>query len=142
MANLPTALELEVATPLGTALAIRTDSVQMPSVEGEVGILPGHVPLLAALKPGILTYKQEGQLLRAAIGGGYAEATPDHVRVITEYFVKPDEVDLQRAQEDLQSAQKRLKESKVSIIDVEYQEAQRDYEWACARLALAGTSSN
>src|SRR5687767_3366406 len=108
MANLPTSLTLEVATPLGTALAVRTDSVQMPSVDGEVGILPGHVPLLAALKPGILTYKQEGTLLRAAIGGGYAEATADHVRLITEYFVKPEQVDVQLAQRELQQAQTRL----------------------------------
>jgi F-type H+-transporting ATPase subunit epsilon len=142
MANLPTALTLEVATPLGTALAVQTDSVQMPSVEGEVGVLPGHVPLLAALKPGILAYKQEGQLLRAAIGGGYAEATPDHVRVITEFFVKPEQVDLQLAQRDLQAAEKRLKETKAAITDVEYQEAQRDFEWAQARLTLAGSASN
>jgi F-type H+-transporting ATPase subunit epsilon len=142
MANLPTSLTLEVATPLGTALAVRTDSVQMPSVEGEVGVLPGHVPLLAALKPGILTYRQEGQLLRAAIGGGYAEATPDHVRVITEYFVKPEQVDAQAAQRDLHAAEARLKETKATIVEVEYQEAQRDYEWAQARLNLIGASSN
>jgi F-type H+-transporting ATPase subunit epsilon len=142
MANLPTSLTLEVATPLGTALAVRTDSVQMPSVEGEVGVLPGHVPLLAALKPGILTYKEEGQFLRAAIGGGYAEATADHVRVIAEYFVKPEQLDVAAAQRDLQVAEARLKEIKAPIADTEYQEAQRDLEWAQARLMLAGQSSN
>lgn len=142
MANLPTSLALDVATPLGTALAVQTDSVQLPSVEGEVGVLPGHVPLLAALKPGILTYKQDGQFLRAAIGGGYAEATPDHVRVITEFFLKPDQVDVTAAQRDLQAAEAHLKSLKTMITDVEYEEAQRDYEWAQARLTLANTASN
>src|SRR5687767_14890160 len=115
MANLPTSLALEVATPLGNALAIQTDSVQMPSVAGEVGVLPGHVPLLAALKPGILTYKQDGQFKRAAIGGGYAEATPDRVRVITEYFVTPDQVDVAVAQRELQAAEAHLKSLKTTI---------------------------
>ena len=142
MANLPTSLALEVATPLGNALQVQTDSVQMPSVEGEVGVLPGHVPLLAALKPGILTYKENGQFLRAAIGGGYAEATADHVRVITEYFLRPDQIDVAAAQRDLQAAEAHLKALKTTITDIEYEEAQRDCEWAQARLTLANASSN
>lgn len=142
MAALPSSLTLEVATPLGTALAVQTDSVQMPSVEGEVGVLPGHVPLLAALKPGILTYKENGAFVRAAIGGGYAEATHTMVRVITEYFLKPEQIDIATAQRDLQAAEAHLKSLKSQITEVEYQEAQRDYEWAQARITLVNASSN
>src|SRR6187402_1422907 len=112
MADLPTTLTLEVATPLGLPLTVETDSVQVPSVAGEFGVLPGHLPLLAALKPGILTYKQDSQMLRAAVGGGYVEATGTHVRLITEFFVKQGEVDLEAAQRDLQTASQRLRETK------------------------------
>ena len=138
MSDLPTSLTLEVATPLGMALSVQTDSVQMPSVAGEVGVLPGHVPLLAALKPGILTYREGGQMQRAAVGGGYAEATADRVRLITEYFMRKEQIDVAAAQRDLQTAETRLKETKGTIDDVEHQELQREYEWAQARLLLAG----
>jgi F-type H+-transporting ATPase subunit epsilon len=142
MADLPTTLTLEVATPLGLPLTVETDSVQVPSVAGEFGVLPGHLPLLAALKPGILTWRQGGQFLRAAVGGGFAEATATRVRLITEFFVKQGEVDLEAAQRDLTAAQQRLKDTKATTEDVEYREAQRDVDWALARIALAGTSAN
>jgi F-type H+-transporting ATPase subunit epsilon len=142
VAALPTTLELEVATPLGMALSVQTDSVQVPSVNGEFGVLPGHVPLLAALRPGILTYRKDGQLQRAAIGGGYVEAMADRVRLISEYFLRREEIDVAVAQRDLASCEARLKEIKTKITEVEFQEAQRDYEWAQARLLLAGSSAN
>ena len=142
MADLPTTLTLEVATPLGMALSVQTDSVQMPSVVGEVGVLPGHVPLLAALRPGILTYREGGQMQRAAVGGGYAEATPDSVRLITEYFMRKDQIDVAAAQRDLQASEGRLRDSKGTIDDVEHQELQREYDWAQARLLLAGGPAN
>jgi len=136
MADLPTALTLEVATPLGMALAVETDSVQAPSMAGELGVLPGHVPLLAALKPGILTYKQGGQFLKAAVGGGFIEAGADHVRVITEFFQRPDQVDVEDARKDLEAAEAKLKETKSTIDDIEYKEAERAQQWAQARLLL------
>ena len=142
MADLPSSLTLEVATPLGMALSVQTDSVQVPSVAGEFGVLPGHVPLLAALKPGILTYKEGGQFIRTAVGGGFVEATASRVRVIAEFFVRQGEVDLETAQRDLATASQRLRETKATTEDVEYREAQRDYDWAQARITLAGAGAN
>jgi F-type H+-transporting ATPase subunit epsilon len=136
MADLPTALTLEVATPLGMALQVETDSVQAPSVAGELGVLPGHVPLLAALRPGILSYRQGGQLLKAAVGGGFVEAGASHVRVITEFFQRPDQVDVDSARKDLAAAEARLRETKATVDDVEYKEAERAQQWAQARLLL------
>lgn len=136
MADLPSTLTLDVTTPLGQALSVETDSVQAPSVAGELGVLPGHVPLLAALRPGILTYKQGGQFLKAAVGGGFVEAAASHVRVITEFFQKPDQVDVEDARKDLEAAEARLKETKATVDDVEYKEAERAQQWAQARLQL------
>jgi F-type H+-transporting ATPase subunit epsilon len=136
MADLPSTLTLDVTTPLGQALSVETDSVQAPSVAGELGVLPGHVPLLAALRPGILTYKQGGQFLKAAVGGGFVEAGASHVRVITEFFQKPEQVDVEDARKDLEAAEARLRETKATIDDVEYKEAERAQQWAQARLLL------
>jgi F-type H+-transporting ATPase subunit epsilon len=142
VADLPTVLELQVATPLGMALSVQTDSVQVPSVAGELGVLPGHVPLLAALKPGILSYRKDGQLVRVAVGGGYVEANADRVRLIAEFCLAREQVDAEVARRDLQAAEARLKASKATLADLEHQEAQREYDWAQARLTLSGSDSN
>jgi F-type H+-transporting ATPase subunit epsilon len=142
MADLPTSLQLEVATPLGMAVSISTDSVQVPGAAGEFGVLPGHLPLLAAVKPGIMTYRQDGKFLRAAIGAGYAEATADHVRVITEYFQKREDIDVEQAKQDLVHAEARLKAVTGTIDDVAFQEAEREVQWAQVRLELAASASN
>ena len=142
MSALPTALALEVATPLGMQVSTSTDSVQVPSQAGELGILPGHLPVLAALKPGILTYNAGGTKVRAAIGGGFAEADGSHVRVITEFFQKAEDVNLEKAQADLVAADARLKGLKGTIDDLEHFEARRDIDWATARIDLAKTASH
>jgi F-type H+-transporting ATPase subunit epsilon len=142
MADLPSSLKLEIATPLGMALSVQTDSVQVPSVEGEFGVLPGHVPLLAALKPGILTYREGGQFHQAAVGAGYAEATADHVRLISEFFLRKEQIDVEDARKDLAAAEAQLKSVAGTIEDVAYQEAKTAYDWAIARLTLAGGANN
>jgi F-type H+-transporting ATPase subunit epsilon len=142
MSDLPTSLALEVATPLGMALSVQTDSVQVPSVAGELGVLPGHVPLLAALKPGILSYREGGQMLKAAVGGGYVEVTAARVQLISEFFMRREQIDVETAQKDLAAAETRLKTTTAKIDDLEYEEAQREYDWAQARLTLAGGDSN
>ena len=116
MADLPSTLKLEVATPVGMALSLETDSVQAPSVAGELGVLPGHVPLLAALRPGILQYREGGHMQRAAVGGGFVEAEPDRVRVITEFFVPEGEVDMEGARKDLEAAEAHLRELKSTTL--------------------------
>jgi F-type H+-transporting ATPase subunit epsilon len=142
MSSLPTSLTLEVATPLGMQLSLSTDSVQLPSASGELGILPGHLPVLAAMKPGILTYNNAGVKERAAVGGGFAEADATHVRVITEFFQKAGDVDLAKAQADLATAEARLKGLKGTIDDIEHVEAKRDYDWATARIELSKTAAH
>jgi len=142
MAELPTTVTLEVATPLGMALSVQTESVQLPSVAGELGALGGHVPLLAALKPGILTYRHDGKMVRAAVGGGYAEVGADRVRLIAEFYMTREQVDVAVAQRDLEAAEQRLRDTKATIVDLEYREAERNLHWAQARLQLAGGESN
>ena len=142
MAALPSEVSLTVATPLGMALDVTTTSVQVPSVSGEFGVLPGHLPLLAAVKPGILQYKDGEQLVKVAVGGGYVEADSARVLLITEFFERREDVDVEDAKSDLAEAEGRLKTIDGTIDDVAHQEAQRAYDWAQARLTLAATDQN
>ena len=65
-------IQLEIVTPKGRALEASVDEVTAPSVRGEFGVLPGHIPLLAALRAGIVTYRQGSETKRCAVGEGFA----------------------------------------------------------------------
>ena len=133
------ALALTLATPLGMQLNLSVETVQLPGLAGEFGVLPGHVELLAALRPGVMRYRKDGQTLIAAIGQGYSEADATHVRVITEFFAKPEDVEVEQARADQQNAEARLKNAVLGEPD--QLEAQSEYEWASARLEIAGSGS-
>lgn len=137
MAQLPETLTLEVATPLGLALRTDAKSVVAPSVNGEFGVLPGHLPLLAALQPGLLRYRADGQEHIAAIGAGFVEAGPDKVLLLTEQYTTAETVDVQSAKADLQSAQERLRAHPGECAGAEYEALLEQLAWAEARLAAA-----
>jgi len=69
-------IELEIVTPKGRALKKTVEEVRAPSVEGEFGVLPGHLPLLAALRTGIVTYREAAGEHKVAVGTGFAEVGP------------------------------------------------------------------
>ena len=130
------ALALQVATPLGMQLDLEVESVQMPGVAGEFGVLPGHVPLLAALKPGLLKYKKQGAVVTCAVGAGYAEAGAHHVRLIAEFFARSEDVNVEEAKKDLEKAEARMKSFHGQFGDTEHGEIQKELDWARARLDL------
>jgi len=132
-----TSLALQIATPLGMELDLAVESVQLPGVSGEFGVLPGHIELLAALRPGVVRYRKDGQTRLAAIGTGYSEADASHVRVLTEFFIKPEDVSIDEAREDLAKAEQRLKT--LVIGEPDQIEAQTQVDWARARIEVASS---
>jgi F-type H+-transporting ATPase subunit epsilon len=130
-------LRLEVVTPTGSAVRIDSDQVEAPSVEGEFGVLAGHTPLLAALRPGVLRYRSAGKTVLYAVGAGFAEATPDHVTILTDRCVDAAEVDLGKARADLDGALKKLDAWPGALEGTEYEELQRAVLWAQAQLDAA-----
>ena len=92
-------LNLEVVTPFRTVLNEDVESLTLPGIEGELGILPEHVPLLTTLNAGIMTYvNSEGNTQAIAVHWGYAQVDGNIVRVLAELAETPDEIDLPRAQ--------------------------------------------
>jgi F-type H+-transporting ATPase subunit epsilon len=127
-------LHLEVATPDGLALQTEAEIVTAQSVEGEFGVLPGHLPLLAATKAGLLKYRVAGKEEVAAVGPGFVEALPDRVLLLTDAFVKPADIDRAAAEKDLAAAERATADYKGPTDDADYQELARSLEWARARL--------
>jgi F-type H+-transporting ATPase subunit epsilon len=137
VASEATQLTLTVATPLGMQLDLAVESVQLPGQAGEFGILPNHIPLLAALRPGVVRYRKDGETKIAAIGTGFSEAGPSQVRVITEFFQRPEDIQLEAARADKATAEERLKT--LVLGDAEQVEAQGDLDWALARIEVAAS---
>jgi F-type H+-transporting ATPase subunit epsilon len=130
-------LQLEVATPTGLVLRTECEWVQAPSVEGEFGILPNHLPLLAALKCGVLKYRTAGKEHVVAIGPGFIEAEPDRVELLTDLFALPTAIDVEQVKQELTKAEEELRKFPEAYEGPEYNELQRNVDWAHARLIAA-----
>src|SRR3981189_1522392 len=90
-------LQLDVVTPDRRVLAESVDMVTVPGLGGELGILPGHTPLISQLQTGVLGYVQEGHTLQLHVSGGFVEVNDDRVSVLAEVAERPEEIDAARA---------------------------------------------
>jgi F-type H+-transporting ATPase subunit epsilon len=114
---LPEAIELIVVTPQRQLLREKVASVQLPGANGELGILPGHAPLITELGNGELSYRtSEGaEPVVLAVLSGFAEVLPDRVTVLAETAERPEEIDVERAKQALQRAEKRLASTDANV---------------------------
>ncbi len=110
-------LLLEVVTPDRLVLSTEADVVVCPGVEGQFGVLAGHIPFLSALEIGEMYYRKGGQTEYLAIAGGFAEVTGEKVTIVAEAAEKGREIDVERARRALERAEKRLAASKTEVID-------------------------
>src|SRR6516225_5583769 len=110
-------LRLEIITAVATVFSEDVEMVTLPAVEGEMGILPQHVPLMTQMVPGEMVVRQNGQDRFLAVGEGLVEITGDHVAILTDLAITAENIDEAMAEEARQRAQTRLKE-KLSAEEV------------------------
>lgn len=103
-------------------------------IDGELGILPHHAPLMTILKPGSLKITQGGQEQLLFVGGGFLEVLPDRVTVLADVAEHADEISIGAAEEARRRAQERLKGTLTAAEETEFQNA---LAMAEARLRLA-----
>lgn len=108
MADLPTKLNLTIVTRERKIVETQVDEVNLPGYEGELGILPGHTPLLALLKIGELRYRTGNTVSRLVISWGFAEVLPERVIVLAERGFLPTEIDRAAAEQERLAAEKEL----------------------------------
>ena len=113
--SLPTHLQLHIVSADRPLVNERVDEVEVPGVEGYLGVLPGHAPLLAALGTGELWYRQGQEFHYMAIAFGFAEVLPDRVTILAEIAERPQEIDVARAEADKRRAEERLTRPTVDI---------------------------
>ena len=83
--------------------------MEFNTTEGEIGVLPGHIPLTVIIKPGILNITEGEEDKEAALHAGFAEILPDRVTILAEIIEWPDEIDEERAKAARDRAENRLK---------------------------------
>lgn len=127
-------LTLEVATPLGLVLRTEAESVAAPSVHGEFGVFAGHLPILAALKPGVIKYRVAGKNHVAAVGAGFVEGGPTKMLLLCDVFAQPADIDEASVKEELSEAEQALVRFSERYEGTQYEELQRKIDWCHARL--------
>ena len=128
--------ELEVATPDRLLVKDQVSEAQIPALNGYLGVLPEHAPLLSELGSGLLTYVIDGKTRSVVVSGGWVEVLQHSTRVLASTAERPDEIDLSRAKESLDRAERRLKEAG----DWDIARALRAAERARARVEAAAKS--
>jgi F-type H+-transporting ATPase subunit epsilon len=101
-------IDLEIATPERLLVKEQVNEIQIPGKEGYLGILPGHAPLLSQLGTGFLSYTAGNRKRYLSLHGGFVEVLPNQVRVLANIAERAEEIDMERAREDLQSAHEQV----------------------------------
>jgi F-type H+-transporting ATPase subunit epsilon len=126
--------ELEIATPERLLVKEQVSEAQVPAVGGEIGVLPGHAPLLSELGIGALSYVVNGERHHLAVAGGVVEVQAEFCRVLAMTAEKPSEIDSARAK----AAEKRAMERLATMKDnLDYARALNALNRAQVRLKVA-----
>ncbi len=110
-------MQLDIVTMERLVVSEQVDYVSAPGIDGVLGILPEHAPLLTALNLGELRYKKDGEEHSFAIGGGFMEVRPDHVTVLADTAERAEEIDELRAEQARARAQQVLKENPPATVE-------------------------
>jgi F-type H+-transporting ATPase subunit epsilon len=107
---LPDSIELIIVTPERQLLRESVVEVTLPGAEGQLGVLPGHAPLITELGIGELSFETKGssESVPVAVISGFAEILGDRVTVLAETAERPEEIDISRAEEAKKRAEQRL----------------------------------
>ena len=131
-------ISLEIVTPEGHKLKQAVDEVTAPSVSGEFGILPGHLPILAALKTGIVRWKVKGEEHACAVGEGFIEVHEDIASILTDRYQENADLDPVQIRAQLKDIDDKIDHFSGSHDSPEFRALVADELWCAAQLELHG----
>jgi F-type H+-transporting ATPase subunit epsilon len=126
--------QLEIVTPEKLVVKEAAEEAQIPGLNGYLGILPGHAPLITELAVGVISYRASGDTHNLAVAWGFAEVLPDKVTILAEAAERPQEIDVERAQKSKERAEQRLKSNDTQV---DYDRAEDALQRAETRLKVA-----
>ncbi|GMV43154.1 MAG: hypothetical protein AMXMBFR64_48700 [Myxococcales bacterium] len=128
-------MRIQVVTPHGTVLDEDVQEVTVPGVVGELGILPGHLPIITALDIGVLSVRSGSERRTYAVNGGFLEMAQDKVIVVTETAEEASTIDVARAEAARKRAEDDLKHHATG--SAEYETVRLALKRAATRLKAA-----
>lgn len=129
-------LLLEVVTPDRKVLSTEAEVVVCPGVEGQFGVLVGHIPFLSALEIGEMYYRLGAKTEYLAVSAGFAEVTGEKVTIVAEAAELGREIDVERARRARERAEKRLAAGRVA--DIDWARAEASLRRSMVRMKVAG----
>ena len=108
-------IKLEIVTPEKMVFSDDVDVVLAWGLDGQLGILPHHAPLMTILQPGDLVFRKGGKEEALTISGGFLEVRPDKVVVLADACERAEEIDVARAEAAKKRAEEALKEAKTMV---------------------------
>ena len=109
------AIKLDIVTAERVVFSEDVDVLVAPGIEGQLGILPHHAPLITMLQPGELLIKTGETEHRLAVTGGFLEVRPDRVIILADAAEREEEIDIQRAEAAKRRAEEKLKEHPAGV---------------------------
>lgn len=101
--------KLRIITPDRVFYEGTADMIEFNTTEGEIGVLPGHIPMTVIIKPGVLTITEKDEVKEAALHSGFVEILPDRMTILAEVVEWPGEIDLERAEAAKRRAEERIR---------------------------------
>ena len=137
-------MHLTITTPRGYLVQVEAEEIVAPGVLGEFGVLPGHIPFMSVLKPGVLSYRGKDGTRFLAVGDGILQVARvsdgDKVEVLVNRGENGKDVDREAAQKELTTADAELAKSKAESA-AELKPMQDRRAWAAAQVDAAGRTS-
>jgi len=127
-------LQLEIVSRQRRLITTEVEEVRIPGVQGELGVLAGHTPLLTALSAGRVAYTEGGKERKMALRRGFAEVQPDRVTILAREAVLPEEVDVEERKRMLLDLGEKMKTATAG----EVEELKEGLRFAEACLEIAG----
>ncbi len=127
-------LILEIITPVKVVLKEEVDEITVPTINGEISILPNHVDLFTKIVPGEMIIRKNNKIEPFAIMGGFLEVTKNHVNVLADYAAHVNDIEISKVQEAKERAEKAMKEKDREL---EYEQLQDDIRKAALQLKIA-----
>lgn len=128
-------LNFEITTPERVVFSAAIDEVVLPTPQGEIGILPNHIPLVSLLSAGELRIKKGGETTYMAVSGGFIEVRPDKVVVLADTAEHAEDIDEKRAEEARKRAQELSQEKRADAKEFAALSAKIEKEFARLKVA-------
>ena len=125
-------IKVNIVTPDGPVYDSEVNMIIANTATGEIGVLPGHIPMVAPLEVGAIRLKKDGQTDFVAVSGGFLEIRPDQVSILAQAAEVSSTIDVNRAKEAVKRAEERLNLTKQD--DVDFKRAELSLKRAMNRI--------